>query len=174
MPSSIVGATYHVEPIAERHIEGFRAAVDRVAREHRYLAFLEAPPLSETREFVLGNIRNDRPQFVALVEDEVVGWCDVLPKPRPVFRYTGVLGMGVIEQFRGRGIGSALMATTLEAAKQRGITRVELHVREHNQRAIALYEKFGFVREGLMRRDVFVDGVYENSLLMAVLFESLR
>jgi ribosomal protein S18 acetylase RimI-like enzyme len=162
---------YRIVPIAEEHIEGFRAAVDSVAREHRYLAFLEAPPLSDVRGFVCGNIRSNLPQFVALVDDAVVGWCDVLPKPRPVFRYTGVLGMGVINDCRGRGIGTALMATTLQAAKQSGITRVELHVREKNLRAIALYEKFGFVREGLMRRDVFVDGAYENSLLMAVLFE---
>ena len=161
---------FRVVPITEAHIEGFRAVVDGVAREHRYLAFLEAPPLPEVREFVLGNIRGKHPQFVALVDDLVVGWCDLLPKPRPVFRYTWVLGMGVADGYRGCGVGTALIATALETAKERGITRVELSVRESNRRAIALYEKFGFLREGLMRRDVFVDGMYENSLLMAVLF----
>ena len=161
-----------IAPIAEQHIPGFRAALDRVARERRYLAFLEAPPPEAVREFVLGNIREGHPQFVALVDHSVVGWCDILPKPRPVLRHTGVLGIGVVEEYRGRGIGAALLATTLEAARQRGITRVELHVREHNTRAIRLYEKFGFVREGLLRRDVFVDGAYENGVLMALLYET--
>jgi ribosomal protein S18 acetylase RimI-like enzyme len=162
---------FQVVLITEEHIPGFRSAVDRVAREHRYLAFLEAPPPEAVCEFVLGNIREGHPQFVALVDNSVVGWCDILPKPRPVLRHTGVLGIGVVEDYRGHGIGPALLATTLKAARQRGITRVELHVRENNTRAIALYEKFGFVREGLLCRDVFVDGAYENSVLMALLYK---
>jgi hypothetical protein len=45
-----------IVPIAEEHIPGFRAAVDVVAREKKYLAFLAAPPLEEVTRFVLGNI----------------------------------------------------------------------------------------------------------------------
>jgi energy-coupling factor transporter transmembrane protein EcfT len=36
---------YQILPITEEHIKSFRAAVDSVAREHKYLAFLEGPPL---------------------------------------------------------------------------------------------------------------------------------
>jgi hypothetical protein len=71
--------SFTIVPIAEEHIESFRAAVDRVAREHRYLALLEAPPLEAVRKFVQGNIQNGNPQYVALVEGTVVGWCDVIP-----------------------------------------------------------------------------------------------
>jgi len=46
-----------------------------------------------------------------------------------------------------------------------------LTVREDNPRAIGLYEKFGFVREGLKQNAVRVDGQYENLLCMALLFE---
>jgi hypothetical protein len=74
---------FHVVPIAEEHIEGFRAGLDTVARERRYLTFLEAPSLEETRRFVRRNIREGCPQCVALVEDKVVGWCDALPIDRP-------------------------------------------------------------------------------------------
>ena len=42
-----VRLTYHIVPIAEAHIAGFRDAVDVVARESKYLAFLEAPPLED-------------------------------------------------------------------------------------------------------------------------------
>jgi len=50
--------TYQIVPIAEEHISGFRAAVDVVARESKYLAFLEAPPSEETRRFVRRNIEH--------------------------------------------------------------------------------------------------------------------
>jgi GNAT superfamily N-acetyltransferase len=97
---------FRVVPMAEEHIEGFRAGLDSVARERRYLTFLEAPSLEESRRFVRRNIREGYPQHVALVEDKVVGWCDALPIDRPTRAHTGVLGIGVLAEFRGRGIAS--------------------------------------------------------------------
>jgi RimJ/RimL family protein N-acetyltransferase len=157
-------------PIAEEHIESFRAAVDSVAREHRYLALLEAPELEAVREFVRDNIRKDHPQFVALVDGSVVGWCDIVPKAWPSLRHSGILGMGVIQGFRGQGIGGALIAVALEAAKRKGLTRIELTVRTDNEPARKLYEKFGFVHEGRLLRHLLIDGEYRDSDLMALLF----
>ncbi len=104
-------------PIAEGHIEGFHAALDVVARERAYLAFLEAPPIEETRKFVARNIAKGYPQLVALDGDRVVGWCDVLPIERPVSRHCGVLGLGLLPAYRGRGLGERLMRAALQAAR---------------------------------------------------------
>ena len=57
--------SYTIEPIARRHIEGFWRALDSVARERRYLAFLEAPPLVRVRRFVLDGMRNGNAHYVA-------------------------------------------------------------------------------------------------------------
>ena len=62
------------------------------------------------------------------------------------------------------------MRRTLEAAKAFGFHRVELTVREGNANAIALYKEIGFAKEGVRRDAVRVDGVYEDLILMAVLF----
>ena len=70
---------YQIVPIAEHHIPSFRSAVDVIARERKYLAFLEAPPLEDVTGFVLGNMERGYPQFVVLSGDAVVGWCDVIP-----------------------------------------------------------------------------------------------
>jgi RimJ/RimL family protein N-acetyltransferase len=159
-----------IVPIGESHIDGFHRTLDFVARERRYLAFLEAPPPESTRAFVLDHIKHGHPQFVALSAGEVVGWCDVTPKDRPIYAHAGVLGMGLLPPFRGQGIGVDLIRRTLAAAKAFGFHRVELTVREDNASAIALYSKVGFATEG-MQRDAFrVDGAYENLVLMAVLF----
>ena len=77
----------------------------------------------------------------------------------------------MLAEFRGRGIGSALLRETLQAARARGLTRVELAVREGNGSAIALYERFGFVREGVQRKAIRVDGAYEDLICMALLFD---
>jgi len=162
---------YVVVPIAEEHIPGYRAAFDQVAKEHRFLDYLEAPPPAAVRDLVLSNIQNNNPQFVALADKTVVGWCVIVPKPQPIYRHAGVLGMGIVEGYRGRGIGTALIRATLDAARQRGLKRIELQVRENSLSAVALFEKSGFVKEGVMRKQAFIDGNYENSLLMALLFE---
>jgi len=161
--------TFNIVPITEAHIIGYRTAVDSVAREQKYLAFLEAPPLEMSRAFVLENIKEYRPHFVALIDDVVVGWCDISSLHRPVFAHAGSLGIGVIEGYRGMGIGEALMLAALQKAKDNGLTRIELTVRESNSRAIALYKKLGFVAEGLHPNAVRIDMQYENHISMGLL-----
>ena len=160
-----------IVPIAQDHIDGFHRALDIVARERRYLAFLEAPPIESTRAFVLDNIKRGDLQFVAVSSDgEVVGWCDVMPMGRPVQAHRGVFGVGLLPQFRGQGIGTKLIQSALAAARAFGLHRVELTVREHNTGAIELYKKAGFEIEGVQRDAVLVDGTYENVVCMAVVF----
>ncbi len=161
---------YEIVPIADEHIEGFAAVVDSVARERQYLSFLEGPPVDRVRDFVSRNRQSDLPHFVALVDGRVVGWCDVSSLERPVFAHAGLLGMGVDAAFRGNGIGHALLRSVLESAKARGLTRIELAVREKNLPALALYRKVGFRVEGIKHKGVRLDGEYENLISMAVLF----
>ena len=73
---------YEIRPIAEDHIPSFRETLDTVAREQKFLSFLEAPPLEQMRHFVLNNINEGYPEFVVLIDDQIGGWCDVLPNPR--------------------------------------------------------------------------------------------
>jgi len=160
---------FRVVPIGEEHIEGFRAVLDSVARERRYLGLLEAPPLEETGAFVRNNLRKGH-QCVALVGERVVGWCDIVPIDRPTMAHCGVLGVGILAVHRGRGIGTALIRATLDRARDAGLTRIELTVREPNARLVTMYEKFGFVVEGLKRDAVLVDGKYENLVCMGLRF----
>jgi len=163
-------ASVEIVPIAQDHIESFHLALDLVARERRYLSFLVAPPFESVRAFVLDNIKQGYPQLVAVLAGQVVGWCDVIPNQRPIYAHGGVLGMGLLPEFRGQRLGDRLIRHTLAAARTFGLSRVELSVRENNAGAIALYKRVGFEIEGLQRNATKVDGVYENVVLMAILF----
>ena len=66
-------------------------------------------------------------------------------------------------------VGSRLLAATLDDAFRKGLTRIELEVFAANTRAIALYRKFGFVEEGRKRQARYLDGAYEDAILMALL-----
>jgi ribosomal protein S18 acetylase RimI-like enzyme len=159
--------TVEIVPIERRHIAGFREVVDGVARERRWLHFFEAPPLPRVRSVVQYRLRNGMTQFVAVDDGRVVGWCDVNPKTHVTQSHSGVLGMGVAASHRGRGVGSALLRATLDAATAQGIRRVELVVRADNTAAIALYERHGFELEGRLREYLIVDGTAYDALQMA-------
>jgi RimJ/RimL family protein N-acetyltransferase len=161
--------TAEVVRIAPKHIEGYHRAVDAVARERRYLTLLEAFPLPQTRDFVLRLIENGDPMFVAVASSDVVGWCDIQRHPFPAHAHRGTLGMGVVPEYRGCGIGARLLDQTLRGAFAAGFVRVELSVRADNLRATQLYEKVGFVREGVLRDAVFVDEQFHDAVTMALI-----
>jgi ribosomal protein S18 acetylase RimI-like enzyme len=82
--------------------------------------------------------------IVAVSGGEVVGSLHVTPP-----RYgAGELGMAVARPWRGRGVGSALVAAAIEHARAEGLHKLSLEVFPHNEAALALYRKFGFVEEG--------------------------
>lgn len=158
-----------IEPMRPEYIESFWEALDRVSRERRYLSFLEAPPLERLRTFVLDMIENGS-QFVALDGGKVVGWCDIRRFDRETSSHRAVLGMGIIDGYREQGLGLRLITTTLDAARNMGLHRVELDVHADNIRAARLYEKVGFEREGVARDAVLIDGHYIDLIKMAIIF----
>jgi len=156
-----------IVPIGKEHLAGFHAALDLVAREGRYLAVLEAPSLARTRRFVLDSLRSGAIHVVALAGRDVVGWCDLRPKSAVTQRHSAVLGMGVVAEYRGQGVGARMLAATLELGEARGVRRAELVVRADNAPAIALYRRFGFEVEGVCRQYLSIDGIDHDALLMA-------
>jgi RimJ/RimL family protein N-acetyltransferase len=82
--------------------------------------------------------------LVALAAGEVVGLIFVIESS---FGF-GEIGMMVAADWRGRGVGAALVAAAIEWAQARGLHKLTLSVFPHNEAAIALYRKFGFLEEG--------------------------
>jgi RimJ/RimL family protein N-acetyltransferase len=149
-------------------VAGYRRALDVVARERKYLTMLEAQSEADTLRFVKSNLESRNPMLVALAGREVVGWCDVRREFFPSRAHRGTLGMGLLPEWRGRGLGRRLLEATLAEARRSGFKRIELDVYADNERAIALYEKAGFVREGLLRDASLIDGAFRDAILMAI------
>ena len=147
--------------------EGFRAAVDTVARERKYLALLEAPPIEQVRAFVTRNVAHGYPQIVAVTDGAVVGWCNVPPASRAVSAHVGDLFMGVVPGWRGRGLGGRLLQQAIHAADVFGFRRIELGVFATNTAAAALYRKAGFAEEGIKRKAILIDGIHHDEIIMA-------
>lgn len=159
-----------VRPIALADVEGFRACVGAVMQERRWLAYLEAFSLARTAAFVAGNLESGNPQFVADDGGRIVGWCDICRETIPTYAHCGMLGMGVLATWRGRGVGARLIGAALAAARERGFERVELSVYAHNTAALALYRRAGFAHEGTRVRGRKLDGEYADIHMMGLVF----
>lgn len=151
--------------------KSFRRAMDSVSRERKYFRFTEAPQLESTLEFLTGLQNKGATQIYALEEGEVVGWCDIDYTDLEGLRHTGKLGLGVIKSHRGRGIGKKLLQLAIEDAFEKGRTRIQLDVFASNTSARALYRKLGFVEEGRLKKARYLDGVYDDFIMMALFKE---
>jgi ribosomal protein S18 acetylase RimI-like enzyme len=147
----------------------FHACLDKVAREKRYLAQIEAMPFARIESFVTENVANDAIQFFAVDADVVAGWADIFPHWAHAVSHCGSLGMGVHPDYRRQGLGERLLTACIAKAWAKGLTRIELEARADNEPAIALYEKLGFVHEALKINAMRFDGQYFNAAQMRLL-----
>ena len=158
-----------VRPITLGDIAGLRDCVGAVARERGYLAFVHPFTLQETALFVARIVEGAYPQYVADDAGRIVGWCDVTPKRGHVYAHVGELGMGLMEGWRGRGLGTGLMRAALDASLQHW-EQVELSVYAANGPARALYARFGFVECGRWPHGRKLDNAYDDVIMMSLTF----
>ena len=78
------------------------------------------------------------------------------------------MGISVVPDAQGQGVGTALMQAMCDYADRwMGVLRIELTVYTDNERAIALYRKFGFEMEGRLRGYAMRDGLFVDAYSMA-------
>jgi putative acetyltransferase len=119
------------------------------------------------RKRLEGNDPSSSYVLAAVVTGKVVGLASLHWSPRPRIRHTASLGMFVHDAYQGRGVGTRLMEALIGAADHwLGLVRVELEVYPDNERAVRLYERFGFQVEGRKRLNTWRDGRYVDSLVM--------
>jgi RimJ/RimL family protein N-acetyltransferase len=109
----------------------------------------------------------DAAVFVAEAEGEIVGRLSLGRDPHPASRHVADLGLMVAAGARRKGIGRALLQQSVEWARGVGVRKLELHVFPHNEAAIALYEDFGFRREGYRKAHYRRGAGYVDAILMA-------
>lgn len=161
------GEEFVIRPMSVDDAIDFNRLVGIVARERRYIRFLDAPPMDMTVGFLEASLAAGNPHLAAVVDGNLVGWCDVCRESFEIEAHIGRLGIGVLPDFRGKGIGKALLDVTIAAAERLDFHRIELTAFSDNLRAIALYESRGFVREGLMRAAARFGDEYRDVVQMA-------
>jgi RimJ/RimL family protein N-acetyltransferase len=130
--------------------------------------------VDEERNILQSYLETPNSIFLVAVDEtgRIVGEANLRGSRCRALQHAVELGISVRQEWRDRGVGSALIQALIDWARASGIvTRIELRVYARNARAIHVYEKFGFELEGRRRRVIFQEGEYLDDLLMALLLD---
>jgi RimJ/RimL family protein N-acetyltransferase len=129
-------------------------------------------PVGDERRY-LKAVRDhpDAAVFVAEVDGRIAARLSLARDPHPASRHVADLGLMVAAPYRRRGVGRRLLEQAVAWARESGVRKLELHVFPWNEPALALYESFGFEREGYRKEHYARAGGYVDAILMAYLLD---
>lgn len=106
--------------------------------------------------------------FVPEYEGKLVGQCSVgLVRNNERYLHRASVAFIVLKEYWGLGIGGKMMQECLAWCKEHGIEQVELEVLQQNERAVAMYQSFGFEISGAVPHALkYPDGTYGDEYLM--------
>lgn len=104
--------------------------------------------------------------IIAEKDNRLIGYLLILGGNSIRTRHSAYIVMGIIEEFRGKGIGAKLFEEAFHWSKENGITRLGMTVLKHNKRAARLYEKLGFEIEGEKVHSLMINNEPVNELYL--------
>lgn len=162
-----------IRTIRPEDAEKYLALLHQLDRETRFLLLEPGErqtTAEETRTWIESIQRRDHSTvFVAERGGELVGFLQANGRELRRVRHSLYLVVAIRQGYVGQGIGTRLFIAVEAWARERRIHRLHLSVMAHNERAIALYKKMGFLIEGLHRHALVVDGEYVDEYAMAKL-----
>ena len=124
----------------------------------------------EEHKFIQEHLEdNNKMHVLAEINGNIVGMSDFTGGKQKRIHHIGEFGILVLRKYWSMGIGSALIETIIEWAKKTSIVRkINLKVRVDNKRAIMLYKKYGFVKEGEISRQLLINNKFYDAYLMGL------
>ncbi len=161
----------HIRPILPTDAPAFLDLLHALDRETKFMYF-EPGERTSTLEDIQQRIERvlSTDNSAVLVADpgdgRLAGHISASGGASARSRGTVYIVVGIRQQFTGQGLGARLFAGLEAWARRAGVHRLELTVMAHNTRGVALYQKRGFVIEGVKKHSMLVDGCYIDEYYM--------
>ncbi|MBZ6497046.1 GNAT family N-acetyltransferase [Natrinema longum] len=158
-----------VRPAQQEDITGIVGVIETIATgETHVVAAKLADEISRNDVLLRHNESEDRVFFVATVDDDTVGWLHVEGMRFPNLAHTAELTVGVLERYRGNGLGSTLMDRGLEWARSQDYRKIHQRLPATNERAISFLEDQGWTVESTRDGHYHIDGDLVDEVQLAV------
>jgi RimJ/RimL family protein N-acetyltransferase len=163
------GRRWTMRPARPTDGRGLARLFAAVRREGRWLITTPGAVSEPSEAFWISEMIRAGEHLVLVAEaaGDIVGNILVTVDRGVATEHIGVLSITIADGWREVGIGSELVGAAQRWAAERGLRKVSLGVFPDNDRAIAVYEKAGFVREGLRRRQYRAGDTFRDEVLMA-------
>ncbi|MFC4543196.1 GNAT family N-acetyltransferase [Halosolutus amylolyticus] len=162
--------TFTIRPAKQSDLKGIVAVMREVAEENDYLVAETVVDLLDHEEVVFRHSDiESRIFFVATVDDEVVGWAHLDSPNYEKLSHTAELTMGVLEAYRGHGIGSQLMERGLKWAAENGFEKVYQSIPATNQDAVHFLEDHRWETEAIRQAHYKIDDQYVAEQMMGIM-----
>ena len=145
----------------------------QVAKETTYLSFGEGEyQVTEEQQISSINSANqsdNNTMVLATIDSKLIGIGTISSNQKKKGKHVGILGIVISEDYCNIGLGKIMMDYLIDWCKSNNITtKISLSVRKDNPRAIHLYEKCGFVTEGILVNETLIDGEYFDIVTMGL------
>lgn len=121
---------------------------------------------------IFNELVRDNVLHVYMENDTLIGMFKLRRQTHRASHITGLGGVAIHPDFGGKGYGQKMLAEIIALCNEKGVIRLELGVSVINTRAIHLYEKAGFQREGLLRKIIYLktENLYLDDVVMSYLY----
>ncbi|WP_435074193.1 GNAT family N-acetyltransferase [Halorubrum sp. HHNYT27] len=162
------GVRFTIRTARQADLSGLVGIIRQVAREGSYIEAETVADLIDYEEILLrNNSAESRMFFVACVEEQVVGWVHLdLPETEKL-RHTAKLTLGVLSEYRGRGIGTTLLEKGSSWARENGFEKLYNSLPATNEEARSFLEAHGWYTEATRENHYRIDGEYVDEVMMA-------
>lgn len=145
------------------------ACMKQLDLETKYMLYLpeERQYDGEKMKQMIRSINQDGAIIGAKEAGKIVGYLSLNVSPLAKIKHTAYIVMGITKDFQGQGVGKQLFKRAIALAEEKELHRLELTVIEENQVAVHLYQRMGFVQEGIKQDSIYMDGQYYDEVYMA-------
>lgn len=161
----------NIKPIKESDGEAFLALCKTLDQETQFMMLEpgERTTTVEEQSQRIKNVLSTDNQIILVAEDEdrLVGFLAAFGGGYQRNRSSAYIVTGILQEYAGRGLGTQFFQSVEEWAIAHNIHRLELTVMCHNERAVHLYKKVGFVVEGVKKDSLRINGKYVDEFYMA-------
>jgi len=161
---------FTIRPAEQSDLKGIVGVMRQVAEENDYLVAETVVDLLDHEEVVFRhNDIESRIFFVATVDDDVIGWAHLRSPNYEKLAHTAELTMGVLDEYRGHGIGSHLMERGLKWASESGFEKVYQSIPATNQDAVRFLEDHRWETEAIRQAHYKIDDDYVAEQMMGIM-----
>jgi RimJ/RimL family protein N-acetyltransferase len=146
--------------------------LDKETKYMMYEPYERTMNLKLISDLIQAAVDNNNLMLVAESDNTIVGFLSAQRGKPNRIKHTAYIVVGIRKVYQGRGIGKEFFKKLELWARQNNVTRLELTVMCPNNIAKHLYEKNGFVVEGIKKKAMLVDGEYIDEYYMAKLCEA--